>query len=41
MSWTDIFPVLDDAMLDSFRAGVSDEERREFEERLGVAHDCS
>ena len=32
MSWTDIFPVLDDEMLATYQAGVSDEERAEFEE---------
>ena len=37
MSWTDIFPVLDDEMLDRYRAGVSDEEKAEFESLLGVS----
>ena len=36
MSWTDIFPVLDDAMLEAYRAGVSEEERKQFEEWFGV-----
>ena len=37
MSWTDIFPVLDNQMLDAYRAGVSEKEREEFEEWFGVA----
>jgi hypothetical protein len=37
MSWTDIFPVLDDAMLDAYREGVTEDERKQFEERFGVA----
>ena len=36
MSWTDIFPVLDDDLLDRYRAGVTDAERAEFEEWFGV-----
>jgi hypothetical protein len=37
MSWTDIFPVLDDGMLAAASDGVSEAERREFEEWFGVA----
>ena len=37
MSWTDIFPVLDDAMLDAYREGVTEDERKQFEEWFGVA----
>lgn len=37
MSWTDIFPVLDDELLNAYELGVTDEERREFEEWFGVA----
>ncbi len=36
MSWTDIFPVLDDELLGSYRAGVTPEERAEFEEWFGA-----
>ena len=36
MSWTDIFPVLDDELLGSYRAGVTPEERAEFEEWFRV-----
>ena len=36
MSWTDIFPVLDDMLLNAYRQGVGDEERREFEGWFGV-----
>lgn len=36
MSWTDIFPVLDDELLDQYRSGVSEVEREEFEEWFGV-----
>ncbi len=36
MSWTDIFPVLDDEMLAAYQAGVSDEEWAEFEGWFGV-----
>jgi len=36
MSWTDIFPVLDDEMLATYQAGVTDEERAEFEGWFGV-----
>ena len=36
MSWTDIFPVLDEDMLDTYRAGVTDGEREEFEEWFGI-----
>ena len=36
MSWTDIFPVLDEVMVSAFRNGVSVREREEFEELLGV-----
>ena len=41
MSWTDIFPVLDDAMLDAYREGVTEDERKQFEERFGVAEGIS
>lgn len=37
MSWTDIFPVLDDAMLDAYREGVTEDERKQFEDWFGVA----
>lgn len=37
MSWTDIFPVLDEAMLETYHAGVSEAERAEFEDWFGVA----
>jgi len=37
MSWTDIFPVLDEEMLDTYRAGVTDGEREEFENHFGVS----
>ena len=43
MSWTDIFPVLDDEMLDTYRAGVTDGEREEFENLFGIeiqTQDC-
>ena len=41
MSWTDIFPVLDEDMLDTYRAGVTDGEREEFETLFGVeTQDC-
>ena len=36
MSWTDIFTVLDDEMMDAYRAGATDVEREEFEEWFGV-----
>ena len=36
MSWTDIFPMLSDEMLDAYRAGVSEKERGQYEEWLGV-----
>ena len=37
MSWTDIFPVLDEEMLDTYHAGVTDGEREEFEAYFGVS----
>jgi hypothetical protein len=37
MSWTDIFPVLDDEMLGHFRQEANEAERREFEGLLGTA----
>jgi len=37
MSWTDIFPVLDDELLDAYEAGATEEEKAEFEEWFGVA----
>jgi hypothetical protein len=37
VSWTDIFPVLDDEMLAAYQAGVSEAERVEFEKWLGVS----
>ena len=37
MSWTDIFPVLDDAMLDAYREGVTEDERKQFEEWFCLA----
>lgn len=36
MSWTDIFPLLDEEMMDAYRAGVTEEEKGEFEEWFGV-----
>ena len=36
MSWTDIFPMFSDEMLDAYRAGVSKKERGQYEEWLGV-----
>jgi len=36
MSWTDIFPVLDDELLEAYEEGVTDSERAEFEEWFGV-----
>ncbi len=36
MSWTDIFPILDEEMMDACRAGVTEEEKEEFEEWFGV-----
>lgn len=36
MSWTDIFPVLDDDMVTECQDGMTDDERREFDEWLGV-----
>ena len=41
MSWTDIFPVLDDEMLDAYGEGVSEEERKQFEEWFGVDRGAS
>ena len=37
MSWTDIFPVLDDAMLDAYREGVTEDERKQFEDWFCLA----
>ena len=36
MSWTDIFPVLTEDMMDAYRGGASVEERSQYEEWLGV-----
>lgn len=36
MSWTDIFPVLDDELLEAYEQGVTDSERAEFDEWFGV-----
>ena len=36
MSWTDIFPVLSQEMVEEYRAGVTVEERAQYEEWLGV-----
>jgi hypothetical protein len=36
MSWTDIFPVLDDGLLDQYRIGISVAEREEFQEWFGI-----
>lgn len=36
MSWTDIFPVLDHELLDQYRAGVTTDEKAEFEEWFGT-----
>lgn len=38
MSWTDIFPVLDDDMLAAYRAGVTEAERVESETLFGVSN---
>ena len=37
MSWTDIFPVVGEEMLEAYQIGVSEVERVEFEEWFGVA----
>ncbi len=37
MSWTDVFPVLTDEMVAGYKAGVTTEERAQYEEWLGVA----
>lgn len=37
MRRTDILPVLDVVMLAAYRAGVSEDERKEFEEWFGLA----
>lgn len=36
MSWTDIFPVLDEDLLEAYEQGATGEEKREFEEWFGV-----
>jgi hypothetical protein len=36
MSWTDIFPVLEEEMITAYQEGVSEEERADFEEWFGV-----
>jgi hypothetical protein len=36
VSWTDIFPVLDETMMSAYRSGVTDGEREEFEGWFGV-----
>ncbi|WP_367871107.1 hypothetical protein [Luteolibacter sp. Populi] len=36
MSWTDIFPLLDDSMIEAFEAGVTTAEREEFAEWFEV-----
>ncbi len=41
MSWTDIFPVLDDEMVAAYKAGVSDDETEEFEGWFGVSRQVS
>lgn len=37
MSWTDIFPLLDEKMMDAYQAGVTEEEKGEFEEWFGTS----
>lgn len=36
MSWTDVFPVLDDEMVDAYEAGVTPEERAEYDDWFAV-----
>ena len=36
VSWTEIFPVLDESMISAYRSGVTDGEREEFEGWFGV-----
>jgi len=38
MSWSEIFPVLGEDLLEAYAQGVSAEERQEFEEWFGVDH---
>jgi hypothetical protein len=40
MSWTDIFPVLSDEMLDAYRQGASGAELAQYDEWLGVERIC-